>query len=56
MKKHETPGMYLRRKMGAQQGTATQVLNLLVDEGYLSHKDLRKVVKRLMKRNYRLQS
>jgi hypothetical protein len=48
--KNETPGMYLRRKLGAQQGDATSVLNMLVESGHLKMKHVKKAAKALLKR------
>lgn len=41
------PSLYLRRKLNAQSGAATDVLNELVDRGYLSMHKLKKVVKKM---------
>ena len=46
--KNETPGMYLRRKLGAQQGIATDVLNMLVAFGHLRMKHVKKIVRMLV--------
>jgi len=46
--KNETPGKYLRRKLRAQQGEATHVLNILVEDGILRMKDIKKVVKEIL--------
>ena len=41
------PALYLEHKLGIQSGAATNVLNELVDLGYLSMHKLKKVVKKM---------
>lgn len=52
--KKETPGRYLRRKLGAQQGDATWVLNVLVEEGHLKMKHIKKAAKIVAERKEEL--
>ena len=52
--KNETPGKYLRRKLRAQQGDATWVLDLLVESGHLKMKHIKKAAKAVIKRKKQL--